>query len=222
MHKKSINQEALKPYLLKGAVLSKKYELPMLKSAVSRPLKAIPFDKAKTTNDYEQYVHFYIHDKHFECIWNDPKKYLALLKKFEGVITTDFSLYRDMPLSTLIWNNYRNRVIAHWLQNNGVNIIFNIRWGDERTYDFVFDGIAKGGTVAISTNGCIRDKLDRHYFKKGLAKMVGVVEPKTIVNYSYAPDDIFKKYKDKGIEVVQIPNHRLTIGKKALPLSEEV
>ena len=107
---------------------------------------------------------------------------------------------------------------AHWLQNNGINIIFNIRWGDERTYDFVFDGITKGGTVAISTNGCIRDKLDRHYFKKGLAKMIDIVAPDTIVNYSYTPDDIFKKYKDKGIKIAKIENYRLTINNKALLL----
>jgi len=112
-----------------------------------------------------------------------------------------------------IWNTYRNRAIAYWLQNNGVNIIPNIRWGDERTYPFAFEGIERGGTVAISTNGCIQKKLDRHYFTKGLAKMVDTLKPDTIINYSYTPDDIFASYRNQGIEIIPIENYTLTVRK---------
>ena len=134
-----------------------------------------------------------------------------MLKSFDGVITPDFSLYRELPMSMQIWNTYRNRALGHWFQSNGIDIIANIRWGDERTYNFAFEGIEKGGTVAVSTNGCIKDKLNRFYFKKGLAKMIETVEPSTIINYSYAPDDIFKKYVDKGIELIKIENYAVTV-----------
>ena len=60
--------------------------------------------------------------------------------------------------------------LLYWLQSNGVNIIPNIRLSDERTYPFAFEGIEQGGTVAVSTNGCIQKKLDRYYFTKGLVK----------------------------------------------------
>ncbi len=124
--------------------------------------------------------------------------------KFEGVITPDYSLYREMPLVMQMWNTYRNRALAFWLQNNGVNIVPNVRWGDERTYDFAFEGFAQGGTYAVCTNGCIRDKLDRYYFKKGLAKMVEVLRPNAIVNYFTAPDDIFRFCREKGIEIIPL------------------
>jgi len=128
------------------------------------------------------------------------------LQSFDGVIAPDFSLYRELPLAQQIWNTYRNRLLAHWLQHHGVNVIPNVRWGDERTYTFCFDGIPKYAPVSISTNGCIRDKIDRMYFKLGLRKMVDVLKPSAIINYSYTPDDIFKFYRDMGLEIVHIPN----------------
>jgi len=66
-----------------------------------------------------------------------------------------------------IWNTYRNRALAYWLQNNGIKIIPNVRWGNERTFDFAFEGLPTGGTYAVGTNGCIQNKEDRYHFKKG-------------------------------------------------------
>ena len=80
----------------------------------------------------------------------------------------------------------------------------NVRWGDERTYDFVFEDLHQGGTYAVCTNGCIQRKLDRHYFKKGLAKMVELLKPDTIINYSTKAEDIFKPHRDKGIEIITL------------------
>lgn len=79
----------------------------------------------------------------------------------------------------------------------------NVRWGDERTYDFAFEGLSEGGTYAVSTNGCIRDKLDRYYFKKGLEKMVETLKPTTIVNYHGTPKDIFEPYQKIYLSLIK-------------------
>lgn len=105
--------------------------------------------------------------------------------------------------------------MAYWLQSNGINIVPNVRWGDERTYAFVFEGLSEGGTYAVGTNGCIRDKLDRYYFKKGLKKMVEMLKPDTIVNYQGTPKDIFEPYKEEGIEVITLNYWRSAPGKAA-------
>jgi len=204
--------DVFKSSLIEDAYFSPVYEFPLVKSTNFKPDKAIPFEKA-SSKQLDQWVHFYTHDYKFERVWNDPNRYLPIFKRFEGVITPDFSLYRHLPLAMQIWNTYRNRALAFWLQNNGIDIILNVRWGDERTYDFAFEGIEQGGTVAVSTNGCIQNKTDRDYFKKGLAKMVEVVKPNTIVNYSCTPEDIFGQYKEQGIEVVQIENYAHTVRK---------
>ena len=163
--------------------------------------------------DDTSWVHFYQHDYKFERIWNQPLKYLNLLKSFSGVITTDFSLYRELPLAMQIWNTYRNRALSFWLQQNGIHIVPNVRWSDERSYGFAFEGLPQGGSFAISTNGCIHTKNEKAYFSQGLEVMVERLKPETIITYSYMPKSIFDKYRKSGIELIQIENHSQTIRK---------
>lgn len=202
--------------LVEDACFAGEYEFPILRPTYSVPSRAIPFDKARGEKDKGQWVHFYIHDYRFECLWTHPEKYLPILRDFDGVISPDFSLYRSMPLAMQIWNTYRNRALAWWLQNNGVNVVPNVRWGDERTYSFCFDGIPKQSTVAISTSGCIQKKSDRFYFQQGLQAMVERLQPKVIINYSCMPRDIFGPYLDTGLRIVQIPNYSITVREKGV------
>lgn len=202
--------------IVNGARFSEKYELPIIKRVDFKPKKAIPFCEisSKKIIPEETWVHFYMHDYKFERVWNNPSRYLPILKKFEGVVTTDFSIYRNMPISMQIWNTYRNRALSYWLQSNGVDIIPNVRWGDERTYEFAFEGLEKGGTFAVSTNGCIQNKLDRYYFEKGFRKMVEILEPSTIVVYSSMSDDIFLFCKEQGIELINLENWHISFKKE--------
>ncbi len=164
-------------------------ELPVVKTSDLLPDKVITFSKAmsKTWNDFDCWVAFYEHDRKFERLWNNPKQYLSKLKKFKGVISPDFSLYRNMPLCMQMWNTYRGRAITVWLQNNGIEVIPNVRFGDERTFSFCFDGIEESKTVAVGTHGCIKRKEDRIFFKVGLARLVQRLSPKTIIVYGKLP-----------------------------------
>lgn len=173
-----------------GAAFSDKWELPVLKKVDFKPKKAIPFDKALKSDDYDQWVHFYIHDYLFERIWNNPKQYLNRLRNFQGVITPDFSLYWDIPLVMQLWNTYRNRSIGVWLQQNGISIIPNVRWGDERTYEFCFESIEEGGTVAISTYGCIRREENREYFEQGQR----LIQPEEMLVYNFHVEEFGTYY----------------------------
>ena len=92
--------------------------------------------------------------------------------------------------------------MAVWLQGNGVEIIPNVRFNDERTYTFCFDGIEPNKTVAVGTHGCIKAKEDKAYFKAGLSELVRRLTPKNIIVYGSAPDSLFKIYKDMGINII--------------------
>ena len=181
-----------------------KFELPILTTISLTPKKVITFSKAMNANakEFDSWIVFYEYDLGFERLWRNPCAYLQRLKKFKGVISPDFSLYRNMPLVMQIWNTYKGRALAHWMQQNGIEIIPNIRFNDERTYEFCFDGIEKNKTVAVGTHGCIKHKEDKEYFKNGLAELVKRLSPKNIIVYGSAPDDIFKKYTDMGIAII--------------------
>ena len=81
-------------------------ELPVVKTSDLLPDKVITFSKAmsRTWEDFDCWVVFYEHDRKFERLWNNPRQYLNKLKKFKGVISPDFSLYRNMPLCMQMWN----------------------------------------------------------------------------------------------------------------------
>ena len=116
------NYDVFHAFLVENADYDGYIELPVIKTSDKLPKKVVTFSKAMTKSwtDFDCWVVFYEHDKEFERLWNNPKQYLDKLKKFKGVISPDFSLYRNMPLVMQMWNTYRGRAVACWLQNNGV------------------------------------------------------------------------------------------------------
>lgn len=198
------NYDVFHSYLVANADYEGYIELPKIQSSTLIPKKLVSFSKAmaKSWNDFDCWVMFYEHDVKFERLWNNPKKYIEKLKKFKGAISPDFSLYRNMPLVMQQWNTYRSRALAVWLQNNGIEVIPNVRFGDERTFSFCFDGIEKFKTVAVGTHGCIKHKQDRIFFKVGLARLIQKLSPETIIVYGSAPDSIFKPYMNMGINII--------------------
>lgn len=196
-------KDVFNAFMVKTANYEGGLEMPRIKREEIIPNKLISFSKAVNGKDYNAWVHFFQDDFAFERIWRNPKKYLNILKKYNGVITPDFSLYRDMPLVMQAWNVYRSRAVGHWLQNNGVSVITNVRWGDERSFEFFCDGVPKEATIAIGTHGCIKNVVDRYFLVKAIDTIVEKLKPKVLVIYGSAPSYIFDKYKKQGIRIVQ-------------------
>jgi hypothetical protein len=203
-------KDVFRSYLVQGARYDGKLEIPVIEAESALPNRLISFSKALNTEDYDQWVHFYEDDGKFERIWNKPYKYLPKLKKFKGVITPDFSIYRDMPLVMQEWNTYRGKAIGHFLQNYGIAVLPNVRAGDERTYDFCCNGVVPGETICIGSHGCVKIKEERSFFKRGLAAIVDRLNPTCIVVYGKAPDDIFFEYKGRGIRILQFDSEFAT------------
>lgn len=152
----------------------------------------------------------------FERLWNQPNKYLSILKKYAGVISPDFSVYRDMPLVMQHWNIYRSRAIGHWLQDNGLPVIANVRWSDDRTYELCCTGVPVNSSIAIGSHGCIKLLQERKHFIQGLDYVVNRLSPKTIIVYGTAPDAIFSKYTEAGVEILQFDSAYMIAHKKAV------
>ena len=142
-------------FLVKNATYDSPLEIPCLKAETRTPKRLIAFSKAAHSTETDAWVHFYEDDIAFERLWNRPKTYLPVLQKFKGVISPDFSVYRDMPLVMQQWNIYRSRALAHWLQENGVPVIPNIRFSDDRTFELACAGISRHAVIAIGSHGCI-------------------------------------------------------------------
>lgn len=63
-----------------------------------------------------------------------------------------------------------------------------------------------GGIYCISTHGCIKRKVDKHYFRQGLEEFIKRLKPKKVLVHGAMPEDIFRKYIGE-IEFVHYPSY---------------
>ena len=203
-------KDVFKAFLVKNAKYEGELEIPVIKGIKNVPNKLISFIDAmkNSTKDFNQWVHFYIDDFHFEKIWNRPKVFIKKLKKFNGVILPDFSIYRDMPLVMQYWNIYRSRAIGNFLQSNGIKVITNIRYGDERTYECACFGAPHKSIIAIGTNGTTQNRIDRSYIDKGFDHIVEILAPKIIVIYGGITKHIQEVCDTNRIKIVNFRNEQ--------------
>ena len=193
---KTIIDDGYSSYLVKGATFIGKYQIPSLQkhSEILIPNDMIPFDKRNVVKNKNLAINFYMHDVSFRQILTNTKKYLSELSKYQTIISPDCSLYRDMPLCLQITNTYMNRAVGFYLQKHGVYVIPNVRWGDERSFEFCFQGLPTNDIVCISTHGCIRSNENKYYFKLGLEEMLKVLKPQVVLVYGSMPNEVFNEF----------------------------
>lgn len=203
---KNIIDDGFRADLVKNAEFVGSLEIPLIKKneEIIIPKDTIPFSLMSQTKDYSEFVIFYEHDIKFADVLLATDDYIDELSNFAGVVSPDCSLYRDMPLVLQIANTYMNRAVGQYLQQHGIYVIPNVRWGDERSYTtcelpekFAFLGITKHSIVSIGTYGCIQSKVNKHYFKEGLNAMLDELEPEVVIVYGSMPESIFKDFKTR-------------------------
>lgn len=159
------------------------WQMPVIKNNGYIPKDLIGFNYAKTNEEKNVGIHFYIDDYQFERLWNDPEKYVEVLVDYDCILSPDFSLYMDMPMPMKIWNIYRSRFIGAYYQSKGLRVIPTISWAEKETFDFCFKGIPKGSIVSISTIGVKRDEEALQIWKDGVREMIKQIEPSAILIY---------------------------------------
>lgn len=181
-------------FLVREATYCGEEEFPCIKSCNEIPNKIITFSEAMSSKckDYNCWVCFYELDYAFMRIWRQPRRYLNKLKKFNGVISPDFSLYATMPLVMQKFHVYMGRAIATWLKDNGVKVIPNARLGDERTYDFALEGLYKNDVIAIGTVGSYKRLDERNLLIPAIKKTLETLEPSDAIIYGTMPKEIDK------------------------------
>ena len=164
------------------------YGMPNMKPTQTVGDQMLRFMDWKEVSDPENYIaHFYYDDYKFISAWREPDKYLERLKKFKAVVSPDFSLYTDFPRALQILSCYRRQWCGAFWQAQGIDVIPDVVWGDEKSFEYCFDGIPKGGTVAVSTVGVKNDKewndKEGDMFRAGYNEMLKRLEPTTILFY---------------------------------------
>ncbi len=161
---------------------------PMLALVDAMPKGLVTFEVATADKHPEDFCHFFIDDYRFERLWNQPERYIDTLRKYDGVLSPDFSMYTDMPLPMQAYNSYRSKALARYWQWKGITVIPTLCWSDERSYDFAFRGIPQRSTVAVSTVGVVRNRESMRLFKQGLREAITQLYPQRVLWYGKAID----------------------------------
>lgn len=175
---------------------------PVMEREDVSPSSMVQFNRALTSRPMGgDMVAFFIDDYQFERVWSSPARYVPLLERFGAACSPDFSLYTSYPIEVQRWNHYRSMLMGAYWQINGICVVPTLQWSDERSFSFCFDGVPRGGTVAVSAIGCNRSREASALWREGMDRAMDEVMPSRVLMYGAHPEFDFG-----GVEVVSYDN----------------
>lgn len=117
-------------------------------------------------------------------------------KRAGSVVQPDYSIFADDPLVVQKMAVFNKNRVAYELQSCGIEVIPNLRWGDERSFEFAFAGIPKHQICSIGTYGQVGNREKRYLFESGLEQALIQTEPREVLIYGPMPSIIFKPYQN--------------------------
>lgn len=198
--------EGLRVSLVETAFFDGDIEIPHIDAPekIVIPQGMVPFSQRERDPEHKSFVCFYENDVNFREVLTRTEDFVGDLKRFPGIITPDCSLYIDAPLVVQLVDIYLNRAVGYYLKKQGLYVIPNIRWGDERTYTteifrdkVAFLGVDKHSIVSIGTYGQIKSAESKRLFREGLTAMLDELEPEVVLVYGAMPKSIFGELESR-------------------------
>ena len=171
-----------------------KYEFPIIKKQ-NINIDEIDFlsymETKKSDNENKnKTIHFFTYDWKFEKVYEKPEEEFEKLKQYKYLLSPDFSIFTNMPKALQTESIFKNRWCGAYWQSKGLKVIPTVSWGDEKSFDFCFEGIEQGSVVAVCTY--YRENCEEE-FMLGYNKMLEIIQPSTIICY----DEPFKAMTGK-------------------------
>jgi hypothetical protein len=134
---------------------------------------------------------FYDDDYKFELVWNDPVQGVQKLRlnRWGSVVMPDFSIDFNEPLVSQMWQMYKSFWCARLWQEAGINVIPNLTFTREETYEFCFTSIPKNPPVCSTQVRTMFGKqgeeadYDRGLYVKGLTEAIKRIQPQNLILY---------------------------------------
>ena len=205
-------------YLIDGAECTDTDEYAKIEEwmVASEPPKkdVIQWDRRQDVVDpKETAICFYCQDPGFQPVLNNPKSYVEKLKQYEMVIGMDASPYDNMPIWVQKSQIGLNIAITYYFAKQGIKIIPNVRLGDYRTITSL-EAYPHHTLIAIGTHGFTKVIDNRNIFIDQVKMIVDILEPKGIVVYGPATDELFGYAKEKGVDIYQYDSYTMKENKK--------
>ncbi|MBR3498401.1 MAG: DUF4417 domain-containing protein [Selenomonadaceae bacterium] len=184
-----------------------KYNFPQLAQVNYIPEEPVyPLNYLKSTVAKGRYwYHCFTAERNFHRLYNSFSDYVELLRQAKGIISADFSLFRDYPEEVLIAKCRANRLVDYALQQAGIPMIPTAGFAGESSWEWCFDGLPHNSTVAVTTNCLGRDREAHRLFIGGINAMVEKIHPTAIVVCGKVPAWLPKRHPN--IQIIHIPGY---------------
>lgn len=166
-------------------------------------LSFMDFDSIRSYRKKDKFLyipHFFCDDYKFNCIWDNPLRYLDYFKQFKQVVMPDFSLYYDFPVALQIYNKYRNHWLARYWSDNGISVIPNISLSLPVYYDWSILGYPKNSIVAFSDIGISRYSAYSDIVDESFRFMINSLNPVKVLYFTRSSS---VRYSD--VTVITVP-----------------
>lgn len=110
-----------------------------------------------------------------------------------------------------LWNKYRNHALAHYMILNYISVIPNVSILPEYCWEWCFDGLPKGSTVACCTNGRVKSKAARLEFCVGFKEMERRLKPLRVIIIGRIPEEL-----ETDTEIVNFETKNQKINKEGM------
>ncbi|MBR2165453.1 MAG: DUF4417 domain-containing protein [Paludibacteraceae bacterium] len=179
-----------------------KYELPEVKPYTDDiPMVLTPYTM-KDTGDTRGAIHFYVDDYRFTgmYMWGNLAHFTEQVSRYRTVIAPDFSLYLDQSRTLNLFQLYQNRVVTAAWQQQGLNVIPSVSWGNADSFDYCFDGLPKNSVLSLGGLGNAHHPSMLELWEYGVHKTIEQLQPIALIIYG-APKQMdlsVKTYYFKG------------------------
>lgn len=157
---------------------------------------------------YRTVLAFYVDDRRFEGFWYQPDVYVAkvLNAGIPIAIAPNFSLWADAARATHLYNVFRSRWVARYMQEAGIRVIPDINWADERSFEFCLIGIPEEPPAVAVQLQTLRHEDEIASAVRGLSIALERLRPKQILVYGYRTAMTVVETVQPSCEVVFVEN----------------
>lgn len=130
---------------------------------------------------------FYTNDERFENFWIQPDVYASKLINagIKIAVSPNYSMWVDSPRAAHLYNIFRSRYVARYLQEAGIRIIPDINWADEKSFEFCLLGIPTNPPAVAVQFQTVKTRVERERAVNGFKLAIERLEPGAILVYGH-------------------------------------
>lgn len=128
---------------------------------------------------------FYTDDYRFENWFQTPDIYVAKMINagLSIAVSPNFSLWYGDPQAFHIFNTYRSRYLARYMQEAGIAIIPDVNWADMGSFTFCLAGIPLGAPCVSIQIQTVSAKEERDRLCAGIKRSIEELRPDSLILY---------------------------------------